>query len=126
MREQQQPGSAAVKDQMVETVVNILYAYRVNCASATSHGQLILPESLKLLPLYASCVFKQRAFRKSKSTTGSVTTDPTPLLAFSISSCHRHHPSENTNCRIDMRFAQMLQLLAGSVQMTSAFLYPRL
>lgn len=40
----------------------ILACYRKNCASPTSAGQLILPECLKLLPLYVSCLLKNDAF----------------------------------------------------------------
>lgn len=40
----------------------ILACYRKNCASPTSAGQLILPECLKLLPLYISCLLKNDAF----------------------------------------------------------------
>lgn len=36
--------------------------YRKHCASPTSAGQLILPECLKLLPLYISCLLKNDAF----------------------------------------------------------------
>lgn len=40
----------------------ILACYRKHCASPTSAGQLILPECLKLLPLYISCLLKNDAF----------------------------------------------------------------
>lgn len=40
----------------------ILACYRKHCASPTSAGQLILPECLKLLPLYVSCLLKNDAF----------------------------------------------------------------
>lgn len=37
---------------MTSTCINILQSYRKHCASVSSSGQLILPEALKLLPLY--------------------------------------------------------------------------
>lgn len=44
---------AQVRDLATNTCINILYSYRKFCATnATSSGQLILPEALKLLPLY--------------------------------------------------------------------------
>jgi hypothetical protein len=38
--------------QLIVQCVTILYTYRKFCATASSSGQLILPEALKLLPLY--------------------------------------------------------------------------
>jgi hypothetical protein len=43
---------AQVRDQLIAQCVTILYTYRKFCATASSSGQLILPEALKLLPLY--------------------------------------------------------------------------
>jgi protein transport protein SEC24 len=43
--------------------VDILSNYRRYCASASSSGQLILPESLKLMPLYNLSILKNAAFR---------------------------------------------------------------
>ena len=41
-----------VKEAMVANCAQILACYRKNCASPSSAGQLILPECMKLLPLY--------------------------------------------------------------------------
>ena len=41
-----------LREKMTNSCVNILYSYRKFCATASSYGQLILPEALKLLPLY--------------------------------------------------------------------------
>lgn len=44
---------------MINRVVQILTSYRRNCASPTSSpGQLILPETLKLLPVYITGAIK--------------------------------------------------------------------
>ncbi|WFD31439.1 COPII coat Sec23p-Sfb3p heterodimer component [Malassezia sp. CBS 17886] len=43
--------------------VAILSAYRRNCASSTSPGQLILPESFKLFPLYVLALMKTKALK---------------------------------------------------------------
>ncbi len=53
----------AVKETLVEDCVNVLYNYRKFCATNSSSGQLILPESLKLLPLYTLATVKSRALR---------------------------------------------------------------
>lgn len=43
---------ANVREQMMNLCVNALVSYRKFCATVSSSGQLILPEALKLLPLY--------------------------------------------------------------------------
>ncbi|ORX81264.1 hypothetical protein K493DRAFT_242055 [Basidiobolus meristosporus CBS 931.73] len=53
----------AVRDKLTEQCYHILGAYRKHCASATSPGQLILPEALKLFPLNTLTVLKSRALR---------------------------------------------------------------
>lgn len=52
-----------VRDNMANEVAHILACYRKNCASPSSAGQLILPECMKLLPLYSNCVIKSDAIR---------------------------------------------------------------
>jgi protein transport protein SEC24 len=50
-----------VKEAMVANCAQILSCYRKNCASPSSAGQLILPECMKLLPLYTNCLLKSDA-----------------------------------------------------------------
>ncbi|KDE04517.1 hypothetical protein MVLG_05083 [Microbotryum lychnidis-dioicae p1A1 Lamole] len=52
-----------VRDQLTELCVKSLLAYRKHCASSTSPAQLILPESFKLLPLYALALMKTKALK---------------------------------------------------------------
>ncbi|KAF8928335.1 hypothetical protein EDD21DRAFT_383268 [Dissophora ornata] len=52
-----------VRDALTEKCVNVLSAYRKNCASSTAPGQLILPESYKLFPLYALTLLKSKSLR---------------------------------------------------------------
>ncbi|KAK9159454.1 hypothetical protein Syun_005795 [Stephania yunnanensis] len=47
-----------VQEKTTDQCVNILYAYRKFCAAVSSSGQLILPEALKLLPLYTLALTK--------------------------------------------------------------------
>lgn len=51
--------------QVSSQCAHILAAYRKHCASTMSAGQLVLPDALKLLPLYASCLLKQPPFQSS-------------------------------------------------------------
>ena len=45
-----------VRDAIITRCVDILYVYRQHCATNSSPGQLILPEALKLFPLYVTCL----------------------------------------------------------------------
>lgn len=56
----------AIRDLATTTCVKILGAYRANCATSSSDGQLILPEAFKLMPLYTLSMLKSRAFRSGK------------------------------------------------------------
>ncbi|RXG54280.1 Protein transport protein Sec24C [Armadillidium vulgare] len=47
-----------IKENLVARAAQILACYRKNCASPSSVGQLILPELMKLLPLYVNCLAK--------------------------------------------------------------------
>lgn len=51
----------AVKESLINRCAQILACYRKNCALPSSAGQLILPECMKLLPLYINCVLKSDA-----------------------------------------------------------------
>ncbi|WFC98366.1 COPII coat Sec23p-Sfb3p heterodimer component [Malassezia yamatoensis] len=59
-----------VRSYLTTKCVAILTAYRRNCASSTSAGQLILPESFKLFPLYVLALMKNKAIKG-----GNVTSD---------------------------------------------------
>lgn len=61
----QVPGHAlgACKEAINKAASDALLAYRTHCASASSSGQLILPEALKLLPLYTLALSKASVFR---------------------------------------------------------------
>ncbi|KAL0425234.1 UNVERIFIED_CONTAM: protein transport protein Sec24-like [Sesamum radiatum] len=54
---------AQVRDQATSICVNILYSYRKFSATVSSSGQLILPEALKLLPLYTLALMKSTGLR---------------------------------------------------------------
>jgi len=51
----------AVREGLMQQCATILACYRKNCASPSSVGQLILPECMKLLPLYTNCLIKSDA-----------------------------------------------------------------
>ncbi|KAK9760738.1 COPII coat Sec23p-Sfb3p heterodimer component [Basidiobolus ranarum] len=86
----------AVRDKLTEQCYQILGAYRKHCASATSPGQLILPEALKLFPLNALTVLKSKALRNG------------------------------IDVSVDSRVACMRLLKSIGVSQSIAFFYPRL
>ena len=54
-----------LKEQLLTRVSNSLACYRQNCAAPSQPGQLILPETLKLLPLYSHCLLRSPAIMPS-------------------------------------------------------------
>nr|KAJ0207773.1 hypothetical protein LSAT_V11C500280400 [Lactuca sativa] len=52
-----------VRDRVTDLSINILHSYRKFCATVSSSGQLILPEALKLLPLYTLALIKSIGLR---------------------------------------------------------------
>ncbi|XP_029824250.2 protein transport protein Sec24C isoform X3 [Ixodes scapularis] len=89
-------GPRQVKEGCVSKAAQMLAAYRKHCASPSSSGQLILPECMKLLPLYLNCLLKSDALSGGPE----LTTD-------------------------DRSFA-MLSLCSMDVASTVAYFYPRL
>ncbi|XP_059468717.1 protein transport protein Sec24C isoform X2 [Neocloeon triangulifer] len=86
----------AVKDNLVSRCAQMLACYRKNCASPSSAGQLILPECMKLLPLYANCLLKSDAL------------------------------SGGSDITIDDRSFNMAAVLTMDVLSSLAYFYPRL
>jgi protein transport protein SEC24 len=54
---------STIRTNLSTRITKILSSYRKNCASASSPGQLILPDSFKLSPLFGLALLKTRAFR---------------------------------------------------------------
>ncbi|ANQ06205.1 Uncharacterized protein PCOAH_00005980 [Plasmodium coatneyi] len=49
---------------IIDNLAAILFSYRINCASSAHSGQLILPDTLKLLPLFTSSLLKHNVTKK--------------------------------------------------------------
>jgi protein transport protein SEC24 len=47
-----------INERLTEQCAVMLGCYRKNCSTQSMAGQLILPECMKLLPLYANCILK--------------------------------------------------------------------
>lgn len=95
----------AVKESLVDQCVTVLFNYRKFCASSSSSGQLILPESLKLLPLYTLATLKSRALR------GNLMGDP---------------PRGFVDVRADERVMMMGLLNSLPVEFCVSAVYPKL
>lgn len=57
----------SIRDNIITQTANMLACYRKNCAQSTVAGQLILPETLKLLPVYVTSLIKCDALTGSMS-----------------------------------------------------------
>lgn len=71
-----------VRESITNDVAHILACYRKNCASPSSAGQLILPECMKLLPVYGNCVLKSDGLRGGQE----ISTDDRSYLMFIMNS----------------------------------------
>lgn len=65
MREALVNSFGSVRQQLSTRVIEILHMYRKHCAKDAPAGQLILPEALKLLPVYTLCLLKCAALSRS-------------------------------------------------------------
>ncbi|EEA05512.1 Sec23/Sec24 zinc finger domain-containing protein [Cryptosporidium muris RN66] len=97
----QSPGSIlkSWRQETLNSIIEMLFAYRENCANTSSSGQLILPDSLKLVLVYTSSIFKNPALMPLNT-----------VLEYSL----------------DEQIVGLHTLLYASVGYTSAHLYPRL
>ena len=48
----------SIRETLTKQCAVMLACYRKQCSSQSPAGQLILPESLKLLPMYTNCILK--------------------------------------------------------------------
>ena len=58
---------SCIRDSAIEALVSMLCAYRIQCASRSSSGQLVLPDSLKTLPLLVLGMLKLGDIRRKES-----------------------------------------------------------
>jgi protein transport protein SEC24 len=56
----------SIANELDDECVRILTAYRKHCASSAAPGQLILPESFKMLPLISLSLKKSQVLRKGE------------------------------------------------------------
>lgn len=61
-------GPKAAREAAIERITKILSSYRKYCSAGSHSSQLLMPEMLKLLPIYTSCVLKSDALTVGTST----------------------------------------------------------
>ena len=96
---------------MVESATEMLLSYRRHCAANSAPGQLILPESLKLLPLYLSAATKLPAFIVNKP-------QPRPMPG--------RNPFGEVAVRSDRRAVDLAAVMSLAPHRIVPLLYPRL
>lgn len=106
--------TTSARDWVVAVAVEILKQYRIHCSPQSSRGLLILPEPLKLLPLYTLGLLKHPAFCENvasnrKSSLGPVT----------VQNLHR------LSVRASERAFELRRLVSSTVRNTVCALYPR-
>ena len=61
LRDAVNKGPKFAREEVNKRLIDMLVAYRKYCSSGTHSGQLLLPEQLKLLPLFTLCLCKGNA-----------------------------------------------------------------
>jgi len=111
------------KSYITRTVNEILHKYRVYIAASSPRGQLILPESLKLLPLYSLGLLKHPALLENIPATGQAPLVPAYKTGGVSSAING---SIKVFVRGHERSHQLRQLLNAPVRDVINSLYPRL
>jgi len=105
---------AAVKEDLTVAAVNMLSAYRKHCAKNPSMQQLILPEALKLLPLYVLAIKKSKLLRSNKP-------------EFYRAECNSgFNPALQKTVRADTRAVVRAFVCRASVQDWIRYIYPNM
>jgi protein transport protein SEC24 len=89
-------GLGSARDMLTAQCVDILTTYRKHCAVNPSPGQLILPEALKLMPIYCLGMLKGGTFR------------------------------QGTDVRVDERIQDFFEIHQLSAASALPFIYPRM
>jgi len=106
-----------VKEAITNKTAQILATYRKHCASPSSAGQLILPECMKLMPLYVNCLIKSDAM------SGGML-----FILFTYdrnkNSCHFFYVGPDLT--VDDRWFNMHLVITADIPTTLGYFYPRL
>lgn len=89
-------GAKRTKEKLINDVIELLYNYRKNCGQSNNPSQLVLPEMLRLYPLYMLSAIKTPAFR---------------LLSM---------------CKLDEKIAMLYKFVTMGFNQMAVTLYPRI
>lgn len=106
-----------IHQKLTEQCVQILTAYRLNCAASTSAGQLILPEAFKLLPIYVHASLRSHALRGGRVYSRREMAIVLILIVY--------HPV-GADMQIDLRSSGLYLLNSLGVDELVLTLYPRM
>jgi len=76
----------SIRENLIQQVANILASYRKNCTNTPSRGQFILPETLKLLPVFSNSILKSDALTGAQN----ITVDDRAFLMHRLMSMDLH------------------------------------
>ena len=57
----------SIRENLIQQICTILAVYRKNCTNSPARGQFILPETLKLLPIFSNSLLKSDAIAGGRS-----------------------------------------------------------
>ena len=72
----------SIRENLIQQVAHILASYRKNCTNSPAKGQFILPETLKLLPVFSNSILKSDAITGAQN----ITTDERSWLMYRLMS----------------------------------------
>lgn len=101
---------------LLDSCLDILLKYRQICSSHSPRGQLILPEALKVLPLYTLCLIKHPALLHNNLASNAVNMPPSATL----------NKADRLAVDVSERAAELNRLLRCSPREVLLSLYPRL
>ena len=96
---------ATVRSNINKRLTQILHSYRTNCAAQSSSGQLILPEALKLAPLYILAALRSDTLHVNNRVRANIS---------------------EADVRVDARSTSRIDCLKASVEMWIRHSYLRL
>ncbi len=99
--------------ELTDAATAVLLSYRKHCAASSQMGQLVLPEPLKLLPLYVNCLLKLPAFT------------PNGAGGRGAGGGGARHPFADVALRADRRAGELAALRAAPHHATVPMIYPR-
>jgi hypothetical protein len=118
-------GVACIPAELCETATAALLAYRTHCAANSAAGQLILPEALKLLPLYVSCMTRLPAFAQNRPNAAGKGSSVVGLGGLGAAGTAPGAPFAEVAMRCDRRAAELTALNALPVHRVLSAIYSR-